>query len=51
MEKTRFIDEMQLALLSPEEDPKHSLDDQTAQDVSLSCADLELDEKVAADNN
>ena len=35
MEKTRFIDEMQLALLSPEEDPKHSLDDQTAQDLSL----------------
>ena len=35
MEKTRFIEEMQLALLSPEEDPKHSLDDQTAQDLSL----------------
>ena len=35
MEKTRFIEEMQLALLSPEEVPKHSLDDQTAQDLSL----------------
>ena len=35
MQKTRFIEEMQLALLSPEEDPKHSLDDQTAQDLSL----------------
>ena len=35
MQTTRFIEEMQLALLSPEEDPKHSLDDQTAQDLSL----------------
>ena len=35
MEKTRFIEEMQLALLSPEEDPKHSLDQPTAQDLSL----------------
>ena len=34
-EKTRFIEEMQLALLSPEEDPKHSLDEPTAQDLSL----------------
>ena len=35
MEKTRFIEKMQLALLSPEEDPKHSLDEPTAKDLSL----------------
>ena len=33
--KTRFINEIQLALLNPKQDPKHSLDHNTAQDVSL----------------
>ena len=33
--KTRIINEIQLALLNPKQDPKHSLDQNTAQDVSL----------------
>ena len=44
--KTRIINEIQLALLNPKQDPKHS----TRCELK-GCADLELNEQVAAFND
>ena len=45
------MEKMQLALLEPE-DPRGSLDQDTAKDLSLRIfSDLELDAKVAAENS
>ena len=50
--KTRFINEIQLALLNPKQDPKQQLGSQHSTRCELKgCADLELNEQVAAFND
>ena len=51
LEKTNFMEKMQLALLE-NQDPRASLDRHTGKDLELeSLSDLELDEAMAADNS